>query len=227
MKAESRQAFTLIELLVVIAIIAILAALLLPALSLAKQKAGATQCLSNVRQMMLATSMYAEANQGEYPWTFTGVVAGAGVCWFSYIQPQLTSTNVLLCPTKQRNTRKFNYSYIFSDDLAVSGYGANFQIGGCRWPGGGWFFDPVLDSGIVRPSATVYLSDSGCQAKKTRDPENASHLNRTKNQRSGSSTIRPGLAEGLSHPRIRTGVGQAFDTKQEAVSGFWTGMWRD
>ena len=171
MKAESRRAFTLIELLVVVAIIAILAALLLPALSLAKQKAGATQCLSNVRQMMLATSMYAEANQGEYPWTFTGVVAGAGVCWFSYIQPQLTSTNVLLCPTKQRNTRKFNYSYIFSDDLAVSGYGANFQIGGCRWPGGGWFFDPVLDSGIVRPSATVYLSDSGCQAKKTRDPE--------------------------------------------------------
>ena len=123
MKALLSRAFTLIELLVVIAIIAILAALLLPALSLAKQKAGATQCLSNVRQMMLATTMYAEANQGEYPWTFTGVVAGAGICWFSYIQPQLTSTNVLLCPTKQRNTLKLNYSYIFSDDLAVSGYG--------------------------------------------------------------------------------------------------------
>ena len=56
---------------------------------------------------------------------------------------------------------------------------------------------------------------------------NASHLNRTKNQRYGYSTIRPGLAEGLSHPRSRTGVGQASDTKQEAASDFWTGMWRD
>ena len=133
---KQNSGFTLMELLVVIAIIAILAALLLPALSAAKQKAGATQCLSNVKQMMLATTMYAEANQDKYPWTFTGVVAGAGICWFSYIQPQLSSTNVLLCPTKQKRTTKFKYSYIFSDDLAISGCGANFQIGGCSWPSG-------------------------------------------------------------------------------------------
>ena len=107
------KGFTLIELLVVIAIIAILAALLLPALSAAKQKAGATQCLSNMRQMMLATTMYAEANQDKYPWTFTGVVAGAGICWFSYIQPQLSSTNVLLCPTKQkRTTKSVSYTHL-------------------------------------------------------------------------------------------------------------------
>ena len=59
-----RRAFTLIELLVVIAIIAILAALLLPALSAAKQRARAVDCLNNMRQMMLATKLYLDDNRG-------------------------------------------------------------------------------------------------------------------------------------------------------------------
>jgi prepilin-type N-terminal cleavage/methylation domain-containing protein len=62
-----RHAFTLIELLVVIAIIAILAALLLPALAKAKERAKRASCLNNIKQLTLATVMYADDNDGSFP----------------------------------------------------------------------------------------------------------------------------------------------------------------
>jgi prepilin-type N-terminal cleavage/methylation domain-containing protein/prepilin-type processing-associated H-X9-DG protein len=98
------RGFTLIELLVVIAIIAILAALLLPALSSAKQRAWTTSCNSNLHQIGLGMRMFADDNDGCYPesggdiyWNSTDATTGKA-SWMQQIFPWVGNTNVYNCP---------------------------------------------------------------------------------------------------------------------------------
>ncbi|MHB8522148.1 MAG: prepilin-type N-terminal cleavage/methylation domain-containing protein [Limisphaerales bacterium] len=80
-RGNRRSAFTLIELLVVIAVIAILAALLLPAVGRSKSKAYTAVCLSNKRQMMLAWHFYATDFSGHLPGNSNGVSRNDAIDW--------------------------------------------------------------------------------------------------------------------------------------------------
>jgi prepilin-type N-terminal cleavage/methylation domain-containing protein/prepilin-type processing-associated H-X9-DG protein len=154
------RAFTLIELLVVMAIIAILAALLLPALARARQSARSTQCLSQMRQIGLAVCLYADDNGDEFPRSQHSAFTHAQPTWGRALAPQLgldaaTWTNLLRslyhCPSDRRTN---GWSY---------GLNVYFELG----PEDDYEGKPQTwrrAGAVPRPSGTVLFAENASAA---------------------------------------------------------------
>ena len=187
-KARSlKSAFTLIELLVVIAIIAILAALLLPALSRAKDRALGVACLSNTKQIGLGFTLYAGDNGDFFPsppswWTLGATYKNAhgklaGVEWFNGTSPStwvpntpapmmvnyLQNNLVWVCPKRQRGRTYPNEPGDW--DPSITGflsYGFNDLgvFGAVDGSGAMQNAKPFKASSVLRASDLVALTDT-------------------------------------------------------------------
>lgn len=101
---KKNKGFTLIELLVCITIIAILAAMLLPSLSKAKETAKRISCENNLKQLSLSTFMYADDNEGYYP------IRSSTNKWTTVLQDGYKDLKILICPDDVPNPATFGGS---------------------------------------------------------------------------------------------------------------------
>ncbi len=200
-----RRGFTLIELLVVIAIIAILAAILFPVFAQARAKARGVACISNIKQMALGMTMYAQDYDEAFPqwkWdqSFSGGGGGPGpindatTIWWNAIYPYVKNVQVFNCPDNNYNftTRQDGHWGWFTSGAAVSsikglnpvfydaivGYGSSEPL----------TYDHPKLSAMSRPSETLIVADmltslSGWEEWNSYDPANANKKNHVRLRR--------------------------------------------
>jgi prepilin-type N-terminal cleavage/methylation domain-containing protein/prepilin-type processing-associated H-X9-DG protein len=137
-----RRGFTLIELLVVIAIIAILAAILFPVFSRAREKARQASCLSNVKQLGLAVLMYNQDYDETYA-PFAYPTAAGFETAFQMVNPYIRNSQILMCPDDKAGRTIGAGGVIPSPPAPKCSYGANLADPGIM------LYDPTSPSYVL------------------------------------------------------------------------------
>lgn len=162
----AHNAFTLIELLVVIAIIALLAAILFPVFGRARENARRTSCLSNLKQIGLATQQYLQDYDGLWPLTYFNIDGDPGAAnqpyeagWAYNLTPYTKSRQLFRCPSD--DSKLPNYSLITDntghDIVGYSSYAYNRALGNTS---GGPPYNITRDSQLTLSANTVMLVEN-------------------------------------------------------------------